>query len=78
MQKETLINYQIFVQIILRIRFLLFSSFRTLIFKDLESKFSRPVTQSEKVITNFTFPYSAMQRKLVEERGGSRNIYNIA
>ena len=44
----------------------------------LESKFSRPVTPTEKVITNFTFPYSAMQRKLVEEKEGSRNIYNIA
>ena len=36
-------------------------------FSRTSSKFSRPVRQSEKVITNFTFPYSAMQRKLVEE-----------
>ena len=68
-----------FVPIIIRIRFFVYlPHLKTLLLKDLESKFSRPVTPTEKVITNFTFPYSAMQRKLVEEKGGSRNIYNIA
>ena len=54
--------------------FRLSSTFQTLILKDLESKFSRPVTPTEKVITNFTFPYSAMQRKLVEKRGAQETF----
>ena len=61
----------------MRIGFLPSSPFRTHIFKDLESKFSRPVRQTEKVITNFTFSYSAMQRILVDKRGFKIHVQYI-
>ena len=43
-------------------------------FSRTSSIFSRPFRQSEKVITNFTFPYSAMHKEIGRKGGLSNTI----